>query len=67
MPASKQQLANLPDYSAACGSVHWVVGGAGATNISAEIIANGGAVLPPNIEAQKAWLDSVLQGHDRHR
>lgn len=67
MPASEQQTACLPEYAAACGKVPWVVGGAGVASILRQVREQGGLVLPSSIEAQKAWLDSVIQGHPTAR
>jgi MerR family transcriptional regulator, light-induced transcriptional regulator len=67
MPANEKQAACLPEYAAACGKVPWVVGGAGVASILSEVIALGGSVLPSSIEAQKSWLDAVIQGHGRPR
>lgn len=67
-PATESQASYLPEYAAACGKVPWVIGGAGAANILTEALAHGGLALPPDVEAQKAWLDSVIHGPARaHR
>jgi methanogenic corrinoid protein MtbC1 len=65
MPATEKQTSYLREYSAACGPVPWVVGGAGVYSIQAQVLIAGGIVLSPSIEAQKNWLDSVLQGYGR--
>ncbi len=65
MPATDPQAACLPEYAAACGKIPWVVGGAGVASISAEVLSHGGLIMPATIEAQKAWLDSVIQGQAR--
>jgi methanogenic corrinoid protein MtbC1 len=67
MPATKQQIAYIPEYAAACGKVPWVVGGAGAASLSNEVNANGGSVLALSTEPQKSWLDSVLEKRGRSR
>jgi MerR family transcriptional regulator, light-induced transcriptional regulator len=65
MPATDQQAAYLPEYAAACSKIPWVVGGAGVASISAEVLSHGGLIMPATIEAQKAWLDSLIQGQAR--
>jgi methylmalonyl-CoA mutase cobalamin-binding subunit len=65
MPATDQQAAYVPDYAAACDKIPWVVGGAGVPSILTKVLAHGGAVLPASIEAQKTWLDSVIQRNGR--
>ncbi len=68
LPASEHQRALVPQYAAACGKTPWVVGGSGVANITSEVIAHGGSVLPSSIEAHEAWLDAVIQGRARaHR
>jgi len=66
IPANEQQEARIPEYAAACGKIPWVVGGAGAASVLPEVLARGGSVLPSSIEAQKSWLDAVIQGHGGH-
>lgn len=65
MPATEMQRACLREYSAACGRIPWVVGGAGAAGISRALVECGGSVLPSALEAHRVWLENVTRERAR--
>jgi DNA-binding transcriptional MerR regulator/methylmalonyl-CoA mutase cobalamin-binding subunit len=60
VPRKPRARALIAEYAAACGSVPWMVGGAGATVMAAAIDKAGGRVAPPDARTLRAFVRRIL-------
>lgn len=57
----------LEEYAAACDTVPWIVGGAGAPPMADLIAKNGGLIAPDNPAELRALVEPLLSGRAPHQ